>query len=91
MSDEVEAWNEIRIASYILNVPPLALFTGIFVRVMMSKDRRRLIELIVICILMILTSVANMVFLQLFYTYLDRAYKRDLNHPELDLNILNAC
>ena len=52
---EIQAWNEIKIVSYALNVPLLVLFIGILVRVLMSKDRRKLIELIVICILIILS------------------------------------
>jgi hypothetical protein len=41
-------------ASYALNVPPLALWIGLLARMLISKDRDKLIPLIVISILMIL-------------------------------------
>ena len=43
------------IASYALFVPPLALWMGLLARVLISKDREKLMPLIVISILMILT------------------------------------
>jgi hypothetical protein len=40
--------------SYALNVPPLALWIGLLARMLISKDRDKLIPLIVISILTIL-------------------------------------
>jgi hypothetical protein len=56
-------------ASYASNVPPLALWIGLLAKMLISKDRDKLVPLIVISILMILTLVASIVFYQLVYTY----------------------
>jgi hypothetical protein len=55
-------------ASYALNVPPLALWICLLVRMLISKDWDKLTPLIVISILMILYSVASIVLWQLNYT-----------------------
>ncbi len=46
---------QIDTASYSLNVPPLALWIGLLVRMLILKDREKLIPLIVISILMIIS------------------------------------
>jgi hypothetical protein len=46
---------QLDITSYALNVPPLALWIGLLARMLISKDRDKLIPLIVISILMILS------------------------------------
>ncbi len=58
MSDtaaEVKVYKHIDTASYALNVPPLALWIGLLARMLISKNRDKLIPLIVISILMILS------------------------------------
>ena len=51
---EVKAINQVKFVSYAFNVPPFALWIGLLARVLINKDRRKLVELIVICTLMIL-------------------------------------
>jgi hypothetical protein len=46
---------DLDIASYALNVPPLALWIVLLARMLISKDRDKLIPLVVISILMILS------------------------------------
>ncbi len=50
-----------------------------------------LTPLIVISILMILYSVATIVYYQLWYTINDRYYNGDMKYVQLKLQILNAC
>ena len=80
-----------KIVSYAFGVPPLGLWIGILGRVLVSKDRRKLTEVIVISILMSLSVAAGIVDSQLYYTFYDRAYNGDLNHPTLWNWILTAC
>ena len=65
---EVKVFDAINIASYALSALPLALWIGTFLRVLISKDRRKLIEIIIISILMILNQVGDIFYYQLFYT-----------------------
>ncbi len=84
-------WKELDTASYALNVPPLALWIGLLPRMLILKDRDKLVPLIVISIPMILYSVANVTDWQLVYTFNDRKYNGDLNNRYLALQILEAC
>ncbi len=52
---EVKVYKHIDTASFAFNVPPLALWIGLLVRMLISKDRDKLVPLIVISILMILS------------------------------------
>jgi hypothetical protein len=52
---EPKVFKELDTASYALNVPPLALWTGLLARMLISKDRDKLVPLILISILMILS------------------------------------
>jgi hypothetical protein len=87
----LKVFKDLDTASYAFNVPPLALWIGLLARMLISKDRHKLVPLIVISILMILYSVAVIVYYQLVYTYQDRNYKGDLNHIDLANQILRAC
>ena len=58
---------------------------------LISKDREQLIPLLLISILMILYSVASIVYWQLCYTVNDRRYKGDLNNVNLLFQIIHAC
>ena len=87
----LKVWKQLDTASYAFNVPPLALWTGLLARMLISKDRDKLTPLIVISILMILYSVAAIVNWQLAYTFNNRSYKEVLNHRELASQILQAC
>ena len=53
-ADYLKVAKELDIASYALIIPPLALWIGLLARMLISKDRDKLIPLIVISILMIL-------------------------------------
>jgi hypothetical protein len=66
-----------------LNAPPLALWTGLFARMLISKDRHKLVPLIVISIFMIIYSLGSIVYYQLNYTYNVRNFNGDLNHIDL--------
>jgi len=72
MSDEevIEAAKEINIASYATTVPNLVLWIWVFARIMRQKDRARFFALIVICVLMIFSMVASIVYYQLLPIYL---------------------
>ena len=88
---EIKASNQVRIVSYAVTAPPLVLWIGVLTRVLISKDRRKHTELIVISVLMILSLLADMGNWQLLYTHDDREYNGDINHPELWKQIQNAC
>jgi hypothetical protein len=49
----LKVYKNLDTASYFLYVPPLALWIGLLVRMLISKDRDKLVPLIVISILMI--------------------------------------
>jgi hypothetical protein len=51
----VKAWYDINISSYTTTVPTLVLWTGVFVRILVQKDKGKFLPLIVICALMILS------------------------------------
>jgi hypothetical protein len=51
----VKAIEHIKIASYAFNVPNLAFWTFLLLRMLISKDRNKFMGLIVICILIILS------------------------------------
>jgi len=88
---EVKFFNQLRIVMYAFNVPLLAIWIGILGRVLVSKDRRELTEVIVISSLMSLNLAGDIVEGQINYTYEDRAYKGDLNRPKLWNWIIDAC
>ena len=50
----LKVYKDLDIASYALNFTPLALWIGLLARMLISKDRDKLVPLIVISILMIL-------------------------------------
>jgi hypothetical protein len=52
---KVKVYKQLDTASYALNIPPLALWIGLLARMLISKDRDKLVPLIVISILMILS------------------------------------
>ncbi len=54
-AEDLKVFKQIDNASYALNVPPLALWIGLLARMLISKDRDKLIPLIVISTLMILS------------------------------------
>ncbi len=58
---EVKVYKYIDTASYALNVAPLALWIGLLSRMLISKDRDKLVPLIVNSILMILSYIAFIV------------------------------
>jgi len=88
---DVKVNDVIKIASYALNALPLALWIGTLGRVLISKDRRKFTDIIIISILMILTQVTEIVVYQLFYTQSYRAYNGDQNHNELVQQTMNVC
>ena len=53
-ADFLKVLKQIDTASYALNVPPLGLWIGLLARMLISKDRDKLVPLIVVSILMIL-------------------------------------
>ena len=87
----IEAYDHIKIATYCFSVPSLALWTGLFARVLISKDRDKLNGLIIICILMIVTQAAGLALWQLSYTYVDRFFTGHLKHFRHALWITQAC
>jgi len=90
-ADYLKVLKNIRTASYAFNVPTLALWTGLFARLLFSKDRNELLALIVICFLLILSQIASIVYWQLTYTFADRFYNGDLRHQNLARQIICAC
>ncbi len=54
-AEYIKVLKELDTASYALNIPPLALWISLLAKMLTSKDRDKLIPLIVICILMILS------------------------------------
>jgi hypothetical protein len=87
----IEAYKEINIASYITNVTTLVLWIWVFVRILRQQDRSKFFGLIVICVLMIVSLIADIVLNQLGYTYTYRNETGGLNHYDLANNILQAC
>ena len=53
-AEVLKVFKDLDTASYALNVPPLALWIGLLARTLISKDRDKLVPLIVISILMVL-------------------------------------
>jgi hypothetical protein len=51
----LKVFKELDTASYALNVPPLTLWIGLVARMLISKDRDKLVPLILVSILMILS------------------------------------
>jgi len=51
----VKTWYDINITSYTTTVPTSALWTGVFVRILLQKDKAKFLPLIIICALMILS------------------------------------
>jgi hypothetical protein len=51
----LKVYKQLDTASYALTVPPLAFWIGLLARILISKDRDKLVPLIFISILMILT------------------------------------
>ncbi len=64
-ADYLKVFKQIDTASYALFLPPLALWIGLLARMLISKDREKLIPLIFVCILIIIGSVASIVLWQL--------------------------
>ncbi len=54
-AEDLKVYKQIDIASYALFVPSLALWIGLLLRMLISKDRDKFIAPIVMCILMILS------------------------------------
>jgi hypothetical protein len=52
-ADIVEGYGQLNTTSYATTVPTLALFTGVFVRILEQEDRKKFLSLIIICVLMI--------------------------------------
>ncbi len=52
---QLKVYKNAKTASYALNVPPLTLWTGLLARMLISKDRDKLVPLILVSILMILS------------------------------------
>jgi len=71
---DVKVNDVIKITCYALYSPPLALWIGTLGRVLISKDRRKFTNIIIISTLMILNQVAVIVYWQLTYTQTYRAY-----------------
>jgi len=57
-ADKLKALRQVNILDYAVTVFPLTLFIGVLIRLLISKDRSKLTELIVICVLMILSLLA---------------------------------
>ncbi len=53
-AEYIKVLKDLDTASYALNVPPLALWIGVLASMLISKDRDKLVPLIVISILIIL-------------------------------------
>jgi len=51
--------NHVRIASYATQSIPLVLFIAILVIMVVSKNRRNLTPIIIVCVLMVLSSTAT--------------------------------
>ncbi len=66
-----------------MTLPTLALWIGILLRMLISKDRDKFYGLIVICILMIISMVSSIFVYQMEYTDDDRDYNEDLYHIDL--------
>jgi hypothetical protein len=90
-AEYLKVYKELEITCYALFVPTLALWNGLLARTLISKDRQKLVPLIVISVLMILSLVATIILWQLEYTYNDRKYNGNLNHLYLARQILQAC
>ncbi len=54
-ADYLKVLKQLNISSYAFNLPPMALWIGLLARMLISKDREKLIPLIFISILMILS------------------------------------
>jgi len=77
-------------ASYASCVPPLALFIGLLSRMLLSKDRPKLNELIIVCVLMILSLVGTMIYFQVLYNYNESYYNGGVNRPDLINQVIQA-
>ena len=54
-AQKIKVLNDIKIASYAFFVPTLAQYIAILARMLKSKDRRNLIPLIIVTVLMIIS------------------------------------
>jgi hypothetical protein len=90
-SEYLKAYKQINIASYAFFFPIIVLWIGLLLRMLISSDREKFYGLIVICILIIVSFVASIIFWQLHYTIWDKHYKQDLNHVDLASHMLQAC
>jgi len=90
-AESVKVFNHIKIASYACNLPTLAWYVVILVSMLRSNDRGNLIELIVVCLLMILSEIADVVLNQINYNYVERSFNRGMNNPYAWNQIQYAC
>ena len=67
-AQKLKYYKSMRTASYASTVPPLALFIYVLARMLLSKDRHKLTELIVVCVLMIVSLVGSIIDWQVLYT-----------------------
>lgn len=90
-ASDIEVWNRIKITAYACNAPPLAIWLCILVRLLVTKEIRELMPLIVVSVLMIVDLVSSMAYWQFQYNQHEKRIKGDLNHPVIANQILEAC
>ena len=65
--EDVKVALDLKVTCYVTTVPTLALWTGVFVRIMIQKDKDKFFALIIICVLMLVSQIANIVLNELYY------------------------
>jgi len=65
--EEVKVAYDLKVTCYVTTVPTLVLWTGVFFRIMIQKDKEKFFALIIICVLMLVSQLANIVLNELYY------------------------
>jgi len=68
----LEVLEILMIAAYATTIPNLLLWIWVFGKILKKKDLRKFFTMIVICILMILSLIANMILFQMNYNMFER-------------------
>lgn len=66
-AEDVKVAYDLKVTCYATTVPTLALWTGVFFRIMIQKDKDKFFALIIICVLMLVSQIANIVLNELYY------------------------
>ena len=65
--EDVKVALDLKVTCYVTFVPTIVLWTGVFLRIMIQKDKDKFFALIIICVLMLVSQIANIVLNELYY------------------------